>query len=98
MQEVKIAELKARLSYYLRLAEGGEEVVVKDREQPIVRLIGIADHSRRFYTIPARLTREEAERRLAQIPMPDLSKITPEVIEETLQWMRKDRSDDWFKE
>jgi antitoxin (DNA-binding transcriptional repressor) of toxin-antitoxin stability system len=97
MQEVKIAELKARLSYYLRLAENGEEVVVKDRERPMVRLTGFAHPTRRFYTIPPRLTREQAEKKLAQIRKPDLSKITPEVIEETLRWMRKDRSDDWFK-
>lgn len=98
MQEVKIAELKARLSHYLRLAENGEEILVKDRERPVARLTGVAHPARRFYTIPPRLTPEQAANMLAQIPKPDLSKITPEIIEETLQWMRKERSDDWFKE
>jgi antitoxin (DNA-binding transcriptional repressor) of toxin-antitoxin stability system len=97
MREVKIAELKARLSYYLRLAESGEEVVVKDRERPIVRMGPLNRHKSRLPIIPARLTREEAQRLLDKMPKPDLSKITPEVIEETLRWMRRDRSDDWFE-
>jgi antitoxin (DNA-binding transcriptional repressor) of toxin-antitoxin stability system len=97
MREVKIAELKARLSHYLRLAESGEEVVVKDRERPIVRMIALHGRERRLPIIPARLTRAEAQRLLDKMPKPDLSKITPEVIEETLRWMRRDRSDDWFE-
>ncbi|HLX46593.1 MAG TPA: type II toxin-antitoxin system Phd/YefM family antitoxin [Bryobacteraceae bacterium] len=97
MQEVKIAELKARLSYYLRLAENGEEILVKDRERPIARVVALQGSKPRLPIIPARLTRAEAQRLLDKMPKPDLSKITPEVIEETLRWMRRDRSDDWFK-
>lgn len=97
MQEVKIAELKARLSHYLRLAESGEEVVVKDRDRPIVRMVPLHGQKQRLPIIPARLTRAEAQRLLDKMPKPDLSKITPEIIEETLRWMRRDRSDDWFE-
>ena len=97
MHEVKIAELKARLSHYLRLAEKGEEVLVKDRDRPVVRMIGYEGPPRKLKTIPPRLTRKEAQKILDAIPRPDLSKITPKVIEETLRWMRRDRSDDWFK-
>jgi prevent-host-death family protein len=91
MQEVNISELKARLSHYVRLAENGEEVVVKDRERPVARLTGVTHPVRRFQTIPPRLTRKEAERILAKLPKPDLSKITPEVIEDTIRWLREDR-------
>lgn len=39
MTRVKIAELKARLSEYLRQVRRGHPVVVLDRNQPIARLI-----------------------------------------------------------
>jgi prevent-host-death family protein len=36
---VKVAELKARLSAYLRSARRGHEVVICDRETPVARLV-----------------------------------------------------------
>lgn len=93
MKEVKIAELKARLSHYLRLVQDGEEILVKDRERPVARLVGCGAHTRRFQAIPRRLTRKEAEKILAKIPRPKLSR---KVIDETMRWMREDRSDRWF--
>jgi prevent-host-death family protein len=39
MKEVKTAELKAKLSEYLRLVRRGESVTVFDREQPIARIV-----------------------------------------------------------
>jgi prevent-host-death family protein len=39
MKEVKTAELKAKLSEYLRLVRRGESVTVLDREQPIARIV-----------------------------------------------------------
>jgi prevent-host-death family protein len=39
MKAVKVAELKARLSEYLRLVRRGEEVTVLDRETPIARIV-----------------------------------------------------------
>ena len=38
MKSVKVAELKANLSKYLRLAARGARIVVKDREEPIAQL------------------------------------------------------------
>lgn len=37
-KEVRIAELKAHLSEYLRAAQAGQEVIIKDRNTPIARL------------------------------------------------------------
>lgn len=37
--EVRIAEFKSRFSKYLRAAQGGQEIVVKDRETPIARVV-----------------------------------------------------------
>lgn len=39
MIKVKIAELKAKLSSFLRQVREGEEVVVTDRETPVARLV-----------------------------------------------------------
>jgi len=39
MTTVRIAELKARLSEYLRRVRRGHEVTVLDRETPIARLV-----------------------------------------------------------
>jgi prevent-host-death family protein len=41
MKVVKIAELKDKLSEHLRAAEAGEEVIVTDRNRPIVRIIAV---------------------------------------------------------
>ena len=39
MRDVRIAELKAKLSQYLRLVRGGNEVRVLDRDTPVARII-----------------------------------------------------------
>lgn len=38
MKTVKVSELKARLSEYLRMAAAGRRLVVTDREDPIAQL------------------------------------------------------------
>ena len=42
MQTVNIAELKNNLSAYLERVRHGEEVIVKDRNRPIARLMPLA--------------------------------------------------------
>lgn len=37
--EVKIAELKGKLSEYLRSVREGNELIIKDRETPIARIV-----------------------------------------------------------
>jgi len=39
MRSVNVAELKNRLSKYLRFAKGGEEVAIRDRNLPVARLV-----------------------------------------------------------
>ena len=39
MRSVNVAKLKDRLSEYLRLAKNGEEVVIRDRNLPIAKLV-----------------------------------------------------------
>jgi prevent-host-death family protein len=39
MRSVNVAELKNRLSKYLRFAKGGEEIVIRDRNLPVAKLV-----------------------------------------------------------
>ena len=41
MREVGIAELKARLSEYIRAVRRGESIAVLDRETPVARLVPV---------------------------------------------------------
>ena len=41
MTRVKIAELKDRLSFYLRAVEAGDEVEVTDRNRPIALIVPV---------------------------------------------------------
>lgn len=41
-RDVRVAELKARLSEYLRVVRRGRELTVYDRDQPIARLVPYA--------------------------------------------------------
>ena len=42
MKQVKIADLKDRLSEHLRAVERGEQIEVTDRRRPIARIVPIA--------------------------------------------------------
>lgn len=39
MRSVNIAELKNRLSTYVTFAKGGEEIIIRDRNLPVAKLI-----------------------------------------------------------
>jgi prevent-host-death family protein len=43
MRQVRIAELKARLSEYLRAVRRGETIVVLDRETPVAQIVPVRD-------------------------------------------------------
>jgi prevent-host-death family protein len=63
MTRVGTAELKARLSEYLRLVRRGEVIVVLDRNQPIARLVPIDEDVSGLVILPA-------VGRLHDIPLP----------------------------
>ena len=42
MKSVNIAELKNRLSVYLNEVKAGEEILVRDRNRPVARIIPLA--------------------------------------------------------
>jgi len=43
MIRVNITEIKNRLSHYLRLVKGGDEIEIIDRNTPLARVVGIAN-------------------------------------------------------
>jgi prevent-host-death family protein len=45
MIHVRISEVKNRLSHYLRLVRGGEEVEILDRDTPVARIVNVANSS-----------------------------------------------------
>lgn len=45
MKQVRIAELKARLSEYLRAVRRGETIAVLDRETPVARIVPVRDRT-----------------------------------------------------
>jgi prevent-host-death family protein len=42
MIQVKISQLKNRLSHYLRLVRGGEQIEIIDRSTPVARIIHVS--------------------------------------------------------
>jgi antitoxin (DNA-binding transcriptional repressor) of toxin-antitoxin stability system len=42
MIQVNISEIKNRLSYYLRLVRGGEQIEILDRNTPLARMIHVS--------------------------------------------------------
>jgi len=45
MKQVGIADLKARLSEYLRAVRRGETIAVLDRETPVAQIVPVRDRS-----------------------------------------------------
>jgi prevent-host-death family protein len=45
MKAVRIAELKARLSEYLRAVRRGETIAVLDRETPVAQIVPVRDRT-----------------------------------------------------
>jgi prevent-host-death family protein len=71
MSEVRIADLKARLSEYLRSVRSGNSLTVLDRDTPVARIVPYA---------PPPLEIRKASRRLRDLkPPPKPSKHTDSV-------------------
>ena len=53
MKEVRIAELKARLSEYLRAVRRGETIAVLDRETPVAHIVPLRERAALRVRTPA---------------------------------------------
>ena len=65
MNSIGVAELKAKLSEYLRVVRKGQEVTITDRDQPIARLVPIAGTGALTIREPT-----SAYAALADVPLP----------------------------
>jgi prevent-host-death family protein len=80
MKEVRIAELKARLSEYLRAVRRGETLAVLDRDTPIAQIIPIRERSVLRVRRPARNAR-----RLNRIPLLEPANLDMDVADLLLE-------------
>lgn len=98
MRTVKISELKAKLSAYIRMVKRGEEVLILDRNAPVARLVPVEpvlsqdewmDHLiAKGLVTPPRVPRVEGE---VWPGPPGPTKITREIMEQVWREERDGR-------
>lgn len=84
---VGVAELKARLSEYLRGVRKGHELTIYDREQPIARVVPYAVHTSGL------VVREPVSRyrSLGDIPIPPPAALDVDVVDLLLEDRKRGR-------
>ena len=94
MKSVNIAELKNHLSAYLNKVRGGEEIVVRDRDLPIARIVPLnrsADQDDELIALAAqgklRLGDGVIDHSFWELPAP---KVAPELLRTALEKERDD--------
>ncbi|HEY3171942.1 MAG TPA: type II toxin-antitoxin system prevent-host-death family antitoxin [Thermoanaerobaculia bacterium] len=86
MKEVRIAELKAKLSEYLRAVRRGDSITVLDRDEPIARIVPF----RKDGEIRVRRPLPGAGR-LGSVPLPPPLGIETDIVELLLEERQNDR-------
>jgi len=84
--EVKIAELKDKLSAYLRLVREGNEVIIKDRDTPIARLTPYTQRPMRLIFRPAIGSPKDIDKMRFRRP----KGLKPGDVESALKWTKRD--------
>lgn len=92
--EVRIAALKSRLSAYLRYARLGGEVIVKDRETPIARLVPYEASPGRLPTRRPTVSLKDIDRLLDK-PGPK-PKLRPAIFKRLVRETKQDWFDKWL--
>ena len=80
MRRVRIAELKARLSEYLRAVRRGETIAVLDRDTPVAHLVPVPHAYRLQVRTPA-----EDSPPLNRVPLPEPMNLTIDVVDLLLE-------------
>ena len=80
MKHVRIAELKSRLSEYLRAVRRGETIAVLDRETPIARIVPVRERATLRVRKPAPGT--PAPNR---VPVPKAAKLKVDIVKLLLE-------------
>jgi prevent-host-death family protein len=81
MKEVRIAELKAKLSEYLREVRRGHSITVLDRDKPVARLIPYETEAAQ----PLRVRRAPPGVRLGDLPVPPPIELGFDVVDLLLE-------------
>jgi prevent-host-death family protein len=87
MKKVGVADLKAKLSEYLRIARKGGEVVVMDRDQPIARIVPYAESNGLRIREPLK-----RYKRLGDIPLPPPAGLDIDAVDLLMQDRDRDRT------
>ena len=90
--KVGIAELKAHLSAYVRAAQKGKEVIIKDRETEVAKIVPIRERTLAFRVIPASRPSKGIDDMAGFRP----TGVTPKEIERIFAETRADRIDEWL--
>ncbi|PYR92464.1 MAG: hypothetical protein DMF84_13215 [Acidobacteria bacterium] len=80
MRQVRIAELKSRLSEYLRAVRRGETIDVLDRETPVAQIVPVRER-------PALRIRKPAPGTPApnRVPLPKTAKLKVDIVKLLLE-------------
>ncbi len=87
MKNVRIADLKSRLSEHLRHVRGGRTLTVLDRNTPIARLVPCEDHKA---LLSARAPLPGAPK-LHRVPLPPPLKLRKDIVSLLLQEREPER-------
>jgi prevent-host-death family protein len=80
MKQVRIAELKARLSEYLRAVRRGESIAVLDRDTPVAQIVPLHDR------LPLRVRKPApGSPPPHRVPLPKPAKLNVDVVELLLE-------------
>jgi prevent-host-death family protein len=91
---VGIAELKAHLSEYVRAAQRGDEIIIKDRQTPVAKLVPV-EQPQMIGEI-RRATRSVADVQRMLDARPPEPPIPAEAFQRILDEERADHSDEWI--
>ncbi len=80
MRQVRIAELKAKLSEYLRAVRGGETIAVLDRETPVAQIVPVRAPSALRVRKPAPGTPSPN-----RVPLPKPAKLSIDIVQLLLE-------------
>ena len=86
MKQVRIADLKARLSEYLRAVRRGESIAVLDRETPVAQIIPVRQRSALRVRKPAPDAPPPN-----RVPLPKPAKLNVDVVQLLLEERQQHR-------
>lgn len=86
MKQVRIAELKSRLSEFLRTVQRGESLAVLDRNNPIAHIVPVREQRGLRLRKPASGTPAPDK-----VPLPKATNFKPDILEVLLEECRNHR-------